>query len=200
MTTLDPWNGDINISLIPKYNSNNRIILNIKGPINRKGNRENIFFTFNRTSKEYLTVSANLNVDVRTVIDLTKKIAIIKYVEKIIIETEELYSGSDMMKLLLKILKDLYINEVILEDQSGKECINRLNNNFGMNKRNLIMNRNYTNIKKIFGNKVSYNISSLLKNNRTFYMKFSFKPYQNGINKTKNINNNIKILKLIKWE
>jgi hypothetical protein len=46
MTILDPWNGDINISLIPKYNSNSRIILNIKGPINRKGNRENIFLHF----------------------------------------------------------------------------------------------------------------------------------------------------------
>jgi hypothetical protein len=87
------------------------------------------------------------------------------------------------MKLFLKVLQNIGIVKVSLIDQSKIKCKNRAEN-----------------IKHIFSNTIPYSIVTLLKNNKTFYMKFGFKPIIDMLNKSNNINLILQNLKIITWD
>lgn len=95
-----------------------------------------------------------------------------------------------MMKMILKILKDIGINEVILSDQSKYKCKSRITNN------NLFFNRK---ISMIFNEIIPYGMLSLLKNGKTFYMKFGFIPYYNNVNIIDKINELYYNINTISW-
>ena len=195
---IDPWATKINNLFLSTISSRQNI--EIIGPINKFGNRINLNFIFYKSNSNTLIISYSGDFDIRCTIFLNKNYAKINHIEKIIQGNIQIYSGSDIMKLLLKILKDIGIQEVELDDQSHILCKNRINNTFGIRKENLIMNKNYRNIKQIFTNRVPYDIISLLKYNRSFYMKYSFNPYIDDTNKTNNIKDLIYKLKTVKWD
>lgn len=79
-------------------------------------------------------------------------------------EKSNVYSGTDFMLMALKILQNLNIYKVILDDESKITCTNRNN-----------LNNSYT-------KNLQYNIISLFKYKKTYYMKFGFMPYLNNKN------------------
>ena len=181
METFDPWNDSINLSTI--FKNSLRKELYIYGPLNKKKERKYIKFIFYKNNN-LITMSTNENdTDIRVNINLNDESAKINYIESLIKNGVEIYSGTDIMKLLLKILKDINIKKISLIDQSKINCINRVKNP-----------------KFMFSNSIPYSIITLLKNNKTLYMKFGFKPYLDNKNKLNNIINNIKLLKNITWE
>ena len=171
----DPWNTSDNIFSIFDKSKN----IYIYGPLNKNGDRFYIKFFINIIYPiiEIQTVENGnryLNIELNIKIKKAKIIGVEKYISK--------YSGTDLMKLGLKLVKNLNIHEVFLDDFSIIECKNR--NNI----RNLI-----------FTKKISYSIISLFKNGKTFYMKFGFIPYLDGINISDELNDIIMTLRTISW-
>jgi len=105
--------------------------------------------------------------------------AYINYIGKVEKNGTEIFSGSDMVKLILKILKNLNVDTVLLEDQSKDKCYKRLSNN------NISSNRL---LRMLFIEDVPYGMLSLLKNGKTFYMNFGFIPFNRNVNITDEIN------------
>ena len=170
----DPWNKSNNIDILDKSKE-----LYIYGPLNKNGDRYYIKFYINISYPkiEIQTIENGnryLNIEINIDTKQSKIIGVEKYIGK--------YSGRDLMKLGLKILKNLDIHEVFLDDFSIIECKNR--NNI----RNLI-----------FTKKISYSIISLFKNGKTFYMKFGFIPYLDGVNISEELNSIIMTLRKISW-
>jgi len=170
----DPWNSESNI--LSLLNNNNNIKnINVFGPINKNKDRFEIQLNLNlRKNSNELFISSisssNTIFEIRIIINLKNKTAIINRIEKFIKNNIEIYSGSDIMKLSLKILKDIGIEEVSLEDQSTIECNKRLNNeNFNKN-----FNRT---IPILFIKTISYSLFSLFRYGSTFYMNFRFLAY-----------------------
>jgi hypothetical protein len=91
------------------------------------------------------------------------------------------------MKLCLKILKDIGIVEITLEDKSTITCSKRVNN----------INFNFR-TSMLFTKTIPYSLVTLLKYGMTFYMKFGFLAYVENKDVT-DIIKKINILKNIKW-
>jgi len=171
----NPWNPNNNV-----FNKSGKVL--IYGPISKNGNQEYIKFIINRnldnldifTTEVGKTGFNNLSMK----IDLNKKVAKIISLEK-----SNIYSGRDFMYIGLKIMKNLGINEVTLDDDSKINCNNR--------------NSNYGN--KMFTKDIQFNIISLLKDKKTYYMKFGFKPYIDNVNVEEQLNEIIDKLYKIKW-
>lgn len=192
----DPWNSESNI--LSLLNNNNIKNINVLGPINKNNDRIEIQMNLNlrKNSNELFIssiLSSNTIFEIRIIINLKNKTAIINRIEKFIKNNIEIYSGSDIMKLSLKILKDIGIEEVSLEDQSTIECNKRLNNeNFNKN-----FNRT---IPILFTKTISYSLFSLFRYGSTFYMNFGFLAYLENEDKTYSIVQKFKQLENIKWE
>ena len=168
----------MNLSKLLKINGKNEFL--IYGPNNIIGLREylKIIFYINGV---YLNISSDIfNFEVRIDINLEERSAEINNIESYIKNEKEFYSGTDIMKLFLKVLRNIGIVKVSLIDQSKIKCKNRAEN-----------------IKHIFSNTIPYSIVTLLKNNKTFYMKFGFKPFIDMLNKSNNINLILQNLKII---
>jgi len=181
MEKIDPWNDNFNLENIFKNVS--RKELQIYGPFNKDQKREYINFIFYKNNNLINISSNEFDFDTRINVDLNDESAKINYIEIFKKNGIEFYSGTDIMKLLLKILKNINIKKVSLIDQSKKICKNRINNP-----------------KYMFSNSLPYAIITLLKNNKTLYMKFGFKPYLHNNNKSNNITNIIIQLKTIEWK
>ncbi len=181
MNTLDPWVNNMNINILNILNKTTRVNINVYGPLNKNNVREYMNFIFYKNNNNII-ISSNEDCDIRVNIDLNDNSAIINHIENFTKNRIEIYSGTDIMKLLLKLLKILKIKKVSLIDQSKKICKNRSNK-----------------LKHIFSNTLSYSVITLLKNNKTFYMKFGFKPYLRDDNKTNNLINILQELKTITW-
>jgi len=181
MEKIDPWKDSINLSNIFKNSSRKEI--QIYGPINKKKEREYIKFIFYKNNNLIIISADENDTDIRININLDDESAKINYIENLKKKGSEIYSGTDIMKLLLKILNDINIKKISLIDQSKINCINRVNNP-----------------KFMFSNSIPYSLITLLKNNKTLYMKFGFIPYLDDINKSNNITNNVKLLKKITWQ
>ncbi len=181
MNRIDPWNDNIN--LINIFKNTSRKELFIYGPTNKNGKRIYINFIFYKNNNIINISSNEFDFDSRVNVDLNDNSAKINYIETFKKNGKEFYSGTDVMKLLLKILKNLNIIKVSLIDQSQITCKNRINDP-----------------KFLFSNSISYAIITLLKNNKTLYMKFGFKPYLNNKNKSSNIIDIIDNLKTITWQ
>lgn len=181
MLKIDPWTDNMNLSKLLKINGKNEFL--IYGPNNIIGLREylKIIFYINGI---YLNISSDIfNFEVRIDINLEERSAEINNIESYIKNEKEFYSGTDIMKLFLKVLQNIGIVKVSLIDQSKIKCKNRAEN-----------------IKHIFSNTIPYSIVTLLKNNKTFYMKFGFKPFIDMLNKSNNINLILQNLKIITWD
>jgi len=177
MTKYDPWNNNINILNISLNRNTTFFIL---GPINKYNLRYELEIVIKKTTKQIYITMKNTNI-LSIEINRDNNTAYINYIGKVIKNGKEIYSGSDMVKLILKILKDLNINTVLLEDQSKDKCYKRLSNENMSENRLLPM---------LFIEDIPYGILTLLKNGKTFYMKFGFLPFNRGIN----ISNDIDIL------
>ena len=181
MFKIDPWTDNMNLSKILKKNGKNEFL--IYGPNNIIGIREylNTIFYINDI---FLNISTDMfDFEVRIDVNLKEKSAQINNIESYIKNGKEFYSGTDIMKLFLKILRNIGIIKVLLIDQSKIKCKNRAGN-----------------IKHIFSNTIPYSIITLLKNSKTFYMKFGFKPFIDMLNKSNNINFILENLKIITWD
>lgn len=99
------------------------------------------------------------------------------------LEKSSIYSGRDFIYIGLKILKNLEINKVTLIDNSKINCNNRT--------------LNYGN--RMFTKDIQFNIISLLKDKKTYYMNFGFKPYIDNINIEEQLKEIIESLYQIKW-
>jgi hypothetical protein len=135
MSIYDPWNETNKINEI--INTTKRI--KIKGPKNKDGYRNDIKFHINVSLPKIIiqTVEDDGNIYLHLDIDITDKSAKIVRVDKY----EGIYSGRDLMKLGLKLLKNIGIEKVILEDFSEIECENR--NIFKRNFKNMIFPKKY---------------------------------------------------------
>lgn len=181
MEKINPWNDNIDLNNIFKFSSRKEV--EIYGPLNIYKKREYIKFIFYKNIN-FINISSNENnFEIRVDINLEDESAKINQIETFKKNNKEFYSGTDIMKLLLKILKNINIKKVYLIDQSKKICKNRINQP-----------------KFLFSNTIPYSLITLLKNNKTLYMKFGFKPYLNGVNKSKNIIDNLNLLKTIRWK
>jgi hypothetical protein len=182
MTTIyDPWNTDINILDLININVNNLKNIKIMGPKNKNNTRIEIDININyKKTNSQLFISSitsnSIEFELRIIIYLDSKKAEIKRIEKLIKNGTELYSGSDILKLSLKIIKDLEIQEVELDDQSTINCKKRINNE----------NIN-TRVSMLFTEKISYSLFSLFRFGSTFYMNFGFLAYINDQDVTENI-------------
>jgi hypothetical protein len=181
MSKIDPWIDNMNLSKLLKTNGKNEYL--IYGPNNLIGLRDylKIIFYINGI---FLNISSDMfDFEVRIDVNLEERSAQINNIESYFKDDKEFYSGTDIMKLFLKILRNIGIIKVLLIDQSKIKCKNRVGN-----------------IKHMFSNTIPYSIISLLKNNKTFYMKFGFKPFINMLNKSNNINLILESLKIITWD
>ena len=193
LVKYDPWKDTQ--SLIDIILSNNKIL--ILGPnkkINKKNNEkilnssiknnlQRIYILFNiRKYNDNLYLSSNTigNTGFNNLyleINLTNKKANIKKLEK-----SDIYSGTDLILLGLKILQQLDINIVTLDDDSKIKCTNRNN-----------LNSSYT-------KDLQYNIISFFKYKKTYYMKFRFLPYIGKQNMKNILDNILNDLYKISWD
>lgn len=173
----NPWNSNSNDNV---FNKSHQIL--IYGPISKNGNKEYIRFIVNRnlnnldifTFETGKTGFQNLSIK----IDLDEKVAKI-----ISLENSNIYSGRDFMYIGLKILKNLEINKVSLNDDSRINCNNR--------------SSRYLN--GLITKDIQFNIISLLKDKKTYYMKFGFKPYIDNVNIEDQLKEIVESLYQIKW-
>jgi hypothetical protein len=173
----NPWNLNRNNNV---FNKSHQIL--IYGPISKNRKKEYIQFRINRNldNLEILTTEVgetgfnNLYMK----IDLNSKVAKIVSLEK-----SSIYSGRDFMYIGLKILKNLEINKVTLIDNSKINCNNR--------------SSRYLN--GLITKDIQFNIISLLKDKKTYYMNFGFKPYINNVNIEEQLKEIVERLYQIKW-
>ena len=181
----DPWKDTK--SLVSIILLNNRILIlgpNIKKSSNNlnENNFKRLYILFNiKINNDNISIFSdtignsgfnNLYLEA----NLTNKKAEIKKLEK-----SDVYSGTDLMLLGLKILQRLDINIVNLDDDSKIKCSNRNN-----------LNRSYT-------KDLQYNIISFFKYKKTYYMKFRFLPYIGTENIKIRLDNLLQELYKIKW-
>jgi hypothetical protein len=107
MEKIDPWNDNFNLENIFKNVS--RKELQIYGPFNKDQKREYINFIFYKNNNLINISSNEFDFDTRINVDLNDESAKINYIEFFKKNGIEFYSGTDIMKLLLKILKNINI-------------------------------------------------------------------------------------------
>lgn len=179
---LDPWKisqefilQEGNLKIYGPYSKihQQRFLLDFH---NEKINNYYYLHTINRTNS-YNNISIKLFLD---------KSAEISNINK-----SEWYSGSEYVLLALQILYYLKFIKCFLYDYSTITCKKELNHFKILNNNQLNKNKN---------NEINFKIISLLKDQKTFYMRFHFIPYINNKSINDSLNRIVEKLYNISWK